>query len=90
MHAVVVRSTLHDIEQGMTFLRDVGIPRLKQAPGFVTAHWVRLGEDGGTSMVIFESEDAAQAAAEQLRTNPPPENAVTIHSIEVGEVVEHA
>jgi hypothetical protein len=90
MHAVVVRSTLHDIELGMTFLRDVGIPRLKQAPGFVTGHWVRLGEDGGTSMVVFESEDAAQAATEQLRTNPPPESAVTINSIEIGEVVEHA
>jgi hypothetical protein len=90
MHAVVVRSTLHDIEQARTFLRDVGIPRVRQAPGFVTAHWVRLGEDGGTSMIIFESEDAAQAGAEQLRTNPPPENLVTINSIEIGEVVEHA
>jgi hypothetical protein len=36
----------------------------------------------------FESEEAAQAAANMFRTNPPP--TVTPHSIEVGEVQEHA
>lgn len=38
-------------------------------------------------MLVFESEDAARQMAEQLR---PPEGVVTIDSIEVGEVVEHA
>ena len=88
MHAVVARSTIHDVEQGRKFLREEGIPRLSQAPGFVSAQWVRLDEENGTSMLTFESEEAAQAVAEQLRTNPPPSNAVTINSIEVGEVVE--
>jgi hypothetical protein len=37
MHAVVVRSTLHDFEQGRKLLREEGIPRLSQAPGFVAA-----------------------------------------------------
>jgi hypothetical protein len=41
-------------------------------------------------MLIFESEEAAQAAAEQLRANPPGGSAVTINSIEIGEVVEQA
>jgi hypothetical protein len=90
MHAVVVRSTVHDVEQGRTFLREEGIPRIKQAPGFVSANWVRLADGSGTSMLIFESEEAAQAAGEQLRTNPPPPNAVTINSVEIGEVVEQA
>jgi hypothetical protein len=90
MHAVVARSTLHDIEQGRKFLREEGIPRISQAPGFVGAYWVRLDENTGTSMLVFESEQAAQAAAEQLRTSPPPGSAVTINSIEVGEVVERA
>ncbi len=39
-------------------------------------------------MMTFESEEQAQAAVEQLRTNPPPEGAVTINTVEVGEVVE--
>ena len=90
MHGVVVKATIHDFEQARNFLRQEGIPRLSQAPGFVTAHWVRLGESSGTSMLIFESEDAAQAGAEQLKSNPPPGNAVTINSVEIGEVVEQA
>jgi hypothetical protein len=66
------------------------IPRIKQAPGFVAGHWVRLDEATGTAMIVFESEEAAQAAAERIRTNPPAGDAVTINSIEIGEVVGHA
>jgi len=88
MYAVVARSTIHDFEQGRKFLKEEGAPRISQAPGFVAAQWVRLDENTGTSMLTFESEEAAQAAAEQLRTNPPAASFVTINSIEVGEVVE--
>jgi hypothetical protein len=90
MHAVVARSTVHDDEQGRKFLREEGIPRLKQAPGFVNGNWVKLGENSGASMLIFESEEAAQAAVERLRTDPPPSSAVTIDSVEIGEVVAQA
>lgn len=90
MHAVVVRSTLHDDEQGRQFLREQAIPRLQKAPGFVSGQWVRLGEGTGTSMLTFDSEEAARAAVEQLRSNPPPESAVTIDNVEIGEVVERA
>jgi hypothetical protein len=88
MHAVVARSTLHDFEKATTFLREQAIPRIRQAPGFVSAQWVRLDESTGTSMLTFESEEAARAAAEMIRTNPPGGDAITINSIEVGEVVE--
>jgi hypothetical protein len=36
-------------------------------PGFVSGHWVTLGETSGASMIVFESEEAAQKAAEMLR-----------------------
>ncbi|MBA2614315.1 MAG: hypothetical protein H0U90_00805 [Actinobacteria bacterium] len=88
MHAVVARSTINDFERGRQYLREKGIPSISQAPGFVAAQWVRLDEKTGTSMLTFESEEAANAAAEMLRTNPPAGDAVTINSIEVGEVVE--
>jgi hypothetical protein len=88
MHAIVARSTIQDFDEARKFLREVGIPRLSQTPGFVSGHWVRLGETSGASMIVFESEEAAQTAAEMLRTNPPP--TVTPLSIEVGEVQEHA
>jgi hypothetical protein len=69
-------------------LREQAIPRFKQAPGFVGGQWVRLEGGNGTGMLTFESEETAQAALEQLQTNPPPETAVTINTVEVGEVVE--
>ena len=40
-------------------------------------------------MVVFEAEDAARAAAEMVRTGAAPET-VTLESVEVREVVEHA
>ena len=86
MHAVVVRSTLHDVESGLKFLREEAAPRLSQAPGFVAAYWVKLEGNQGTSMLFFESEEAARAAAEQIN---PPAGAVTIDSRQIGEVVHH-
>jgi hypothetical protein len=88
MHAVVTRSTIHDFEEGRRVLKEQGVPQVSKAPGFVSAQWVRLDENTGTAMLTFESEDAARAAAEHLRSNPPAGDAVTINSIEVGEVVE--
>jgi hypothetical protein len=90
MHAVVTRATIHDLAQGRKFLNDQGIPRLKQAPGFVRGNWVALTESSGTGMIVFESEEAARGAAEQIRANPPAGDAVTIDSIEIGEVVGNA
>ena len=90
MHAVVTKATIHDLGRAREFLNEQGIPRLKQAPGFVSGNWVSLDESSGTSMLIFESEEAAQAAADGLRTNPSAGDAVTIDSIETGAVVGHA
>jgi hypothetical protein len=90
MHAVVTQATIHDFEQAAKFLNEEGIPRISQAPGFVAGHWVRLDEGGGRGMIIFESEEAARAAAEMVRANSPAGPAVTIDSIEVGEVVGRA
>jgi hypothetical protein len=88
MHAVVGRSTISDFDQARKFLRDEAIPRLSQMPGFVSGHWVRLDENTGASMIVFETEEAAREAAERFRSMPPP--SVTPISIEIGEVQEHA
>jgi hypothetical protein len=39
-------------------------------------------------MIIFESEDAANGASEQIRANVPP--GVTLEDVEVREVLAHA
>ena len=88
MHTVVVRSTIHDREQATAFLREHAIPRFREAPGFVAGQWVRLEGGKGTGMITFESAESAQAAVEMLRSNPPPGEAVTIDSVDIGEVVE--
>ncbi len=89
MHAVIVSVTVNDGEQATTNLRNEIVPRVKQAPGFVAGYWVRIeGGDKGRGTIVFESEDAARAGAEQL--TQAPNDAVTVDSIEVGEVVESA
>ena len=88
MHAVVVRVTLSDDDSSsLEELRQEIVPRVSQAPGFVTGYWVRLeGEKQGTSLVVFDSEEQARSAGEQFQ---PPEG-VTLESLEVGEVVANA
>ena len=87
MHAVVVRVTLEDIEASRSDLRERVVPGVSQAPGFVTGYWTRK-DDSGLAMVIFESEDAAEAMRERVPSLAP--DVVTIEDIEVREVVAHA
>jgi len=87
VHAVVVRVTINDEEAAERALREEVVPRVSQAPGFVTAHWTRK-DNGGLSMIIFESEDAANKASEMVRAGVP--DAVTLDGVEVREVVAHA
>jgi hypothetical protein len=91
MHAVVVRVRIGDTEIAEKGLREMVVPRVKQAPGFIAGYWTR-SEDGsdGLSMILLESEDAARAAAEAIRTAPVMPETVTLENVEVREVVEHA
>jgi antibiotic biosynthesis monooxygenase (ABM) superfamily enzyme len=91
MHAVVVRTTIHDAEAAHRFLKEEGIQLVSQAPGFVSAHRVRFADTGtGTAMFAFETREAAHWMADALRSNPPPTDLVTLSSIEVGEIIERA
>ena len=89
MHAVVVTVTIKDREGAMSHLHERVVPSVSQSPGFVAGYWVALGpEKGGKSILVFESEDAARSAADQVQ--PSPDDPVTIESVDVGEVVAHA
>jgi hypothetical protein len=90
MHAVVVRVSISDFEGGRAHLREQVVPRASAAPGFVAGYWTRSDDaSNGLSMLLFESEENARAAADMIRTAPVPE-AVTLQDVEVREVVEHA
>jgi hypothetical protein len=89
MHAVIVSVTIKDGEQATTYLRNEIVPRVKQAPGFVAGYWVRIaGGDKARGTIVFESEDNARAVADQIQQAPG--EAVTLDSVDVGEVVESA
>lgn len=87
MHAVVVRVRISEEEAALAALRDQVVPQVSQAPGFVAGYWTRK-EDTGLSMIVFESEDAAQAASERIPGTVP--EGVTLEDVEVREVVAHA
>ena len=89
MHAVVVRVTVNDAETAETALREQVVPRVQQSPGFVAGYWTR-SEGQGLSMVVFESEEQARQAADQVKANMPPGDAVTLDNVDVREVVASA
>ena len=87
MHAVIVKVTLHDRAAAETELHAKVIPRVSQAPGFVTGHWTTK-DNTGLSMIVFESEDAATSASEMIPATVP--DTARLESVEVREVVGHA
>lgn len=87
MHAVVVRVTINDEQEADRRLREEIVPRVSQAPGFVTGYWTRK-DNTGLSMVVFESEDAATTASEMIPSMVP--DTVTLDGVEVREVAAHA
>jgi len=87
MHAVLVRVTVNDPEQATQKLRDEIVPRVRQAPGLVAGYWVTIDDNQGRSIVVFESEEAANAAADQVRAGSF--EFVTLNSVDVHEVVAH-
>ena len=90
MHAVVVKVSVTDGPTATEHLRGTIVPAVSQAPGFVAGYWVRLGGDEGNSVVVFESEDAASAAAERIKEATDSNPGVTLKDVQVGEVVANA
>jgi hypothetical protein len=87
MHAVVATVTISDHEAAQSHLREQVVPGVAQAPGFVAGYWTRK-DDKGLGMVVFESEEAANAMSERVPSMVP--DVVTLEEVEVREVVAHA
>ena len=87
MHAVVINVTFTDRAAALGELSGL-VPQVSSAPGFVAGYWVSLSDSRGSSTVVFDSEESAQAFAGMMATMPPI--SVTLDSTDVGEVVAHA
>ncbi|MGO9558906.1 MAG: hypothetical protein ACLPYW_07440 [Acidimicrobiales bacterium] len=87
MHAVVVNVTINDREAAERALSEQLVPRVSQIPGFVSGYWT-MKDDTGLTMLVFDSEAAADAMGEMASAVVP--DAMTLGSVEVREVVAHA
>ena len=89
MHAVVVNVTINDLDAGRQMLEEEIVPRVKQAPGFVSGYWTRAEDNSGMSLLVFESAEAAMGTADFIKSQGGSD-AVTLDNVEVREVVASA
>jgi hypothetical protein len=85
MHAVLVSVKINDYEKARQELTEQVVPRVSQLPGLVAAYWFEPAGDQGWSVALFESEEAARAAAERIQ---PPEH-VTLQNVDTRAVIAH-
>lgn len=94
MHAVLIEvdtSGQSDPEAGVKYLRENIVPGVSKAPGFQAGYWLRPLEDAkGTSLVLFDTADNAEAASQQLGVGSSPAPGVTVVRREVREVAASA
>ena len=77
-----------DFNEALKGLHEQVLPQIKQAPGLVAGYWLQLNEDNqGTSIVVYETEEQAQSAAQMVQRGSNPMPGVTITSVETREVV---
>ena len=74
MYAVVVRETgeREAIEGSAEILEANLLPRVREAPGIVSASFLSDGEGATLNVLVFESEEAARAALQLTRNAPRP------------------
>jgi hypothetical protein len=91
MFAVVVReagdASQIDASGGMVSANVA--PRVREAPGFVSALWMSDGAGRTLNVLVFESEEAARAALEAARTAPRPPF-MRVESVDVFSVLASA
>jgi hypothetical protein len=74
MYAVVVRESgdAAQIEASSDLVATRVVPRVREAPGFVSALWMSDGSGGTLNVLAFATEEAARTALDAARTAPRP------------------
>ena len=82
MNALLINVTINDREPALAVLREQIVPRASRAPGFVSGYWLLSEDDGrGTSVLVFETAEAAQALARVIESEGPPTDAVRLDGL---------
>jgi len=92
MYAVVAIFTAAKPDaRGAEFLQNGIVARVSQEPGYVAGYWTHDGERA-YNMLIFDSLEAAEHRADDVRGNSANQAAVglTPEKITVAEVIAHA
>ncbi len=94
MHAVLIEvdtSGQPNREVGLKNLREEIVPSVSQAPGFQAGYWLRPLEDAkGTSLMLFDTKENAEAASQALSVGSNPMPGVTVVRKEIREVAASA
>ncbi len=74
MFAVVVREAgdAAQIDGSASLVSANVAPRVREAPGFVSALWMSDGAGRTLNVLVFESEEAARRSVEAARAAPRP------------------
>jgi heme-degrading monooxygenase HmoA len=83
----VVKVTIEDSDGSEQALKEQVVPRVAEQDGFIAGYWTRSGDDG-LSMTVWQTEEAAQAASDMVRSVAPA--GVTVDDVEVRAVVANA
>jgi hypothetical protein len=94
MYGVIaqVRIDPEDQHEAGDVILDVVMPRAEQLSGLAGRNWLQaLDGDRGTAVLLFESEAAARAAAEGIRSQGPlVGNRVELEAVAAYELVTQA
>ena len=91
MFAVVVREAgdAPQIDSSGSMVRSNVAPRVREAPGFVSALWMSDGAGRTLNGLVFSSEEAARGALEAARAAPRP-SFMHVESVDVFSVLATA
>ncbi len=90
MHALLVTLDIDAsrADDAMDLLKRFVVPTISSGEGFVSGTWFR-SSDGtrGHSLILYQNEEAAKAAASRADEGPPPGAPTSFVSAEVFEVI---
>jgi hypothetical protein len=87
MYAVVIPVKFNDTDAAREELTEL-VPQVSAMPGFVAGYWISFSREEGSTLLVFESEEAADALASVARGAPGA--AVTLLRVDVGKVMAQA
>ncbi len=86
MYAIVTNVRVEDPDAARLLLPEAREAVVSRAPGMVSGYWLEPIDGIGTSVVVFETKEHAEAAA---KYPIPPMPGVTVLDLTIREVFAH-